>query len=420
MVYRCIRIFTVILGCFSTWTQADEFAVKFSGFASLAVSYSDDPDIDFRSNYLNDEKAGWSIDRDSILGGQVNISLAQEWDSVVQVVLQDREIKDFSNYLELAFVRYRPNRNWSVRGGRINSDMYLLSEYPSVGYAYLWARPPHEHYAFASTVSHYDGFDVEYSSDVNEGYLRVKLAAAQTEPKLGALNQDFSIKFNNILTLSTTYVKDAWTFRASTSKADIREFKSDQFSSLINALNAIPPSLWSQAADYAQGFDAKNKNINYSALGLAYDNFDWLFQAEIGTVNSDWLISPSNYTGYVSLGYRIGELTYFASLSVAKNKNAKPQVAPPELPSYLPEEIRLATLQLVEGTDIASKRAIVDQYSFNIGAKWYFSNNLVIKAQIDHFVLQPIGGGLWDMAAQTDVASKHQINLFSLSGSVVF
>ena len=418
MLYLYILIVTLVLGCFSTRGSADEFAVEFSGFASLAGSYSDDPDIGFRSNYLNAADTGWSIKRDSILGGQANISLAENWDSVVQLVLQDRELRSFDNYLELAFLRYRPNRNWAVRIGRINSDLYLLSEYPYVSYAYLWSRPPHEYYAFASTAGHYDGIDLEYNQDISEGFLSVKLASGKTKPDLGVGNEEFSVTFENLFTLSAVYVRDEWTIKASTSQADISEFESIPYSYLINALDATPASLWPQAAEFSRGLNSQHHKLTYSALGLSFDNYDWLIQTEIGTAKSTWLLAPPNITGYISAGYRVDDLTYFAGLSAAKNTHQPPQVNLPELPESLPSEIRMATQQLTAVTERAIQRAVVNQYSVNLGAKWYFSDKLVFKAQVDHFVIQPTGGGYWDM--ETGINSKHHINIFSLSGSMVF
>ncbi|XQF91864.1 hypothetical protein ACOBV9_09245 [Pseudoalteromonas espejiana] len=89
---------------------------------------------------------------------------------MVQVVIQDHAYKSFDNFLELAFVRYRPTRHWAIRAGRLNSDLYLLSEYPYVGYAYLWVRPPHSYYSFANIASNFDGVDVEYSKAINDGF----------------------------------------------------------------------------------------------------------------------------------------------------------------------------------------------------------------------------------------------------------
>ena len=98
-------------------SYANDLDVQFSGFASLTLSYTDDADIGFASNYLNENGTGFSATRDSILGGQANITLAKNWDSVFQVVLQDHAHKELDNFIELAFARYRPSRHWAIRAG---------------------------------------------------------------------------------------------------------------------------------------------------------------------------------------------------------------------------------------------------------------------------------------------------------------
>ena len=420
MLRDYVLAFSIVLAGFSSKILADEITVEFSGFASVALSYSDDQEIGFRSNYLNNSETGWSLKRDSIVGGQVNLGLSANWDSVVQVVYQDRQNKVFDNFLELAFLRYRPNRNWALRAGRLNSDLYLLSEYPYVGYAYLWARPPHEFYSFASTLGHFDGADVEYRRDIADGFLRVKLAGGSATPKLGNGDEEFSVKFDDLYTLSAVYVNDNWTYRASSSSLNIAEFTSGTYNYLITSLLAIPGSLWAQASSLARGLDSQYHSATYHALGVTYENSNWTLQSEIAKANSRWLLIPSNTTGYLSLAYRLDNVSYYGGVSYVKNKDELPLITLPELPDYLPPETQQGLVQLAYGVETVIQRTTPHQYSFNLGMKWYASDDVVFKAQLDHFILQKEGGGLWDIDAKQQIESQHHINLFSLSASTVF
>ncbi len=421
ILYKYTLFLAGIFACISSQVKANDLSVEFSGFATLSMSYSDDSDIGFSSNYLNESETGFSFSRDSILGGQANITINNNWDAVVQGIYQDRSAKYFNNFLELAFIRYRPQRNWIIRAGRMNSDLFLLSEYPYVGYAYLWARPPHAYYSFASTVGHYDGVDVEYNNQIDDGFLRVKLALGTTTPKLTAGDEQLTITFDDLYILSAVYIKDEWTFRAATSKSDVSNFESMPFNTLIDSLNTIAPSnIWPQAAHFARGFEHQHHSINYSALGLAYDNANWLIQAEAGKTKSDWMVVPSNNSGYVSVGYRVNEMTYFGGLSIAKNKKNTPERVTPESLAYLPEAVQYATTELIEVTEYAVKRTIVDQKNVNVGAKWYYSDKVVFKVQADHFIIEPTGGGLWDIAPELGIDVEHNVNLISFSASLVF
>jgi hypothetical protein len=420
MLHPYIRTLVIALVCCSTWAQADEFGVEFSGFASLVASYSDDTEIGFSSNYLNESDTGWSLTRDSILGGQANISLTKNWDSVVQLVYQDRAYKGFDNFLELAFLRYRPSRDWAIRAGRLNSDLYLLSEYPHVGFAYLWTRPPHEYYSFASSAGHFDGVDVEYSQVVGEGFLHLKLATGSTTAKFKSGGSDFFIDFDDLITFSATYALNAWTMRLSVSKANLGSYRLESLDEFINFLNSVPNAIWPQAASLAQSFDTKNHQIEYAAFGVIYDEDNWLIQSEVSISESGWTVAPSNISAYISAGYRLNNVTLYTGISVAQNRHNATTVADPQFPPGTPPQNSVPIQQLALASQYVIDRTLVHQYSINVGAKWHISDNMVLKAQIDHFDIQPNGGGLWAIDDPADVQKGHRINLFSISTSVVF
>jgi hypothetical protein len=420
MLYRLYTTLSLLIVCIGNNTLANEVKAEFSGFASLAVSYSDDPEIEFSSNYLNNSEAGWSIARDSILGGQANISLNKNWDSVFQMVLQDRAYEGIDNYLELAFLRFRPTRNWAIRAGRMNSDLYLLSEYPYVSFAYLWVRPPHDYYSFASAGGRYDGADIEYSQALADGFLRVKLAAGQTTTKLKSDNNDFFIQFDNLLSLSANYAVNEWILRFSVSRGDIASYNLDTLKQFAQALKSVPNFIWPQAVNLAEGLEGQGHKISYAAFGLTYDSDNWLIQSEVGISETKWLVAPSNINAYLSAGYRIDDVTLYSGISLSKNRHDVTDIIEPQFPSGTPEQISLPIQQLAAITKSVVERPVVNQHSFNIGVKWHYSDSLVIKAQIDHFVIEPLGGGLWGINDPADVDKGHQINVFSLSSSVVF
>ena len=421
MLVKYIWLCAVVMVFISSPLKADDLDVDFSGFATLTMSYSDDPDVGFSSNYLNASEAGFSFRRDSLLGGQANITINNNWDAVIQAIYQDRSIKSFDNFLELAFIRFRPQRNWVFRAGRLNSDMYLTSEYSHVGYVCLWARPPHAYYSFASIVGHYDGIDVEYNNQISDGFLRINLSAGQTTPKFKAQGQKLSIKFNDLYTASIVYVIDEWTFRASAAKTSFSNFESAPFNYLIDGLNSVASTgIWPQATEFAHRFESQHHKMNYSALGVAYDDTNWLIQAELGSATSDWAAVPSNTSAYVSVGYRVNEITYFGGLSMAKNKKNSPEVIIPKSLSDLPSTQSQEITTLIANTGLAIKSNTVAQKSINLGAKWYYSDKLAFKVQADHFMIKPSGAGLWHLKNSSDLDNEQNVNLISFSANVVF
>jgi len=270
--------------------------------------------------------------------------------------------------------------------------------------------PPHEFYSFSASVGHLDGVDIEYSDNFYGGFLQLKLAAGHTTTKLRFGTEPFTINFNDILTISAAYQVGDFTLRASDSFSDVKSFEADELQQLQQGLSMIPTELWPQAKYYADGIAAKPHEISYSAVGLAYDHANWIVQTEVGKSQSSWLTAPSNYSAYVSIGYRLNDITYYSSLALVKNRRSLEFLAP-QLPDALPAEIRVPIQQIAAGTELTLQRSTTEQQSVSIGAKWHYSEQLVFKAQADHFNIDPYGGGLWDIEAPEDIASSQQVIL---------
>ena len=417
MLFRGTIAIAILAISAANKTYANDIDVQFSGFASLTLSYTDDSDIGFASSYSNVNESGFSATRDSILGGQANISLSKNWDSVFQVVIQDHAFKSFDNFLELAFVRYRPTRHWAIRAGRLNSDLYLLSEYPYVGYAYLWVRPPHSYYSFANIAGNFDGVDVEYSKAINDGFLRLKLAYGSTTAKLQAYNDDFFIDFDNLTTFSATYSLDAWTMRFSLSKSDFGDYKLTSLDEYLAALNSIPQSIWPQAQKISNKFNTKGNSIEYAAFGLTYDHNNWLIQSEMGISESDWIVAPSVLSGYISAGYRVDNAIFYTGFTAAKHRHDVIKVNDPAFPPSTPEQFSVPIQQLAVASQSAVKVTNVHQHSINVGVKWQLSERIALKAQLDRFDIKPQGAGLWSLSNPSDVDEGHKVCLLYTSPS---
>ncbi|MFT7280207.1 MULTISPECIES: hypothetical protein [Pseudoalteromonas] len=420
MLFRGTIAIAILAISAASKTYANDIDVQFSGFASLTLSYTDDSDIGFASSYSNVNESGFSATRDSILGGQANISLSKNWDSVFQVVIQDHAFKSFDNFLELAFVRYRPTRHWAIRAGRLNSDLYLLSEYPYVGYAYLWVRPPHSYYSFANIAGNFDGVDVEYSKAINDGFLRLKLAYGSTTAKLQAYNDDFFIDFDNLTTLSATYSLDAWTMRFSLSRSNFGDYKLTALDEFITALDLVPQSVWPQAQSISNKFNTKGNSIEYAAFGVTYDNNNWLIQSELGISESDWIIAPSVFSTYISAGYRVDDAIFYTGFTAAKNRHDVVEVNSPIFPPGTPEQFSVPIQQLAVATQSSVQITNVHQHSINVGVKWHFSDRLVFKAQLDRFDIKPQGAGLWSLSNPADANKSNKVHILSLNASMVF
>lgn len=405
---------------FAFTKNAAATSVDFSGFATLTAGYNSSDEIGFSPNFRNEHHTGWSLSRDSSLGGQVNIGFSSQWDAVGQVVLQDRQVSEAQNYLELAFLRYRPSRNWSIRAGRMNGDLYLLSEYPYVSNAYLWVRPPHEFYSYASSVVNFDGVDLEFSERIYDGFLRVKLAVGESSPPFERYDIENEITFGNLLTLSASYQKGPLIVRGSHTRADVANYQGGVLDDLVNGLDSISPFIWPNASNLSSDLDFNNKKSEFSAFGLAYDSDNWIIQSEVGLTSSDWLIVSSTLGSYISVGYKYDDVTLFSSIARSKVTGDDFEMGDVFLSDNLPPEVGGAVSQLQGAVTFIVNDSLNNQKSIGFGAKWYATPSLTVKAQFDHFTIYPFGGVSWNYQNLTEAGNKQHVNIFSVSASVVF
>lgn len=318
----------IILTFWSSLTYAKDVDFQFSGFASLGITHNNSDELQFHRDFTQKLDDEWSFTTDSLLAGQVNIDFSQDWDAVVQVIYQDRVSDKLNDYVEWAFIRRKFGRNWSVRGGRIAADMYLLSEYKSVGYAYPWVRPPTEFYSPTITISQVDGLDIEYSTNILKGFLQAKLAYGRTDAQMSVTAESFGLKFDELIASKISYSQDNWKIRASLARVEIDEFIS-RLQELIEGIDNVPSIFWPEAEQIVSGLSHQNHHIHYVGLGYQYDSDNWLIQAELGSTISEWYLLPSYKNGYVSVGYNTGDFTYYSSLSDIRPRDDVRSIAPP-------------------------------------------------------------------------------------------
>jgi hypothetical protein len=123
-------------------------AATWSGYATLGYARSNSA-----YTYQRFISRSGSFKRDSLLAGQLDLSLAPQWSATVQARLAPAAASDSRWRAEAAwaFVAWRPDNDWLVRAGKLRLPLYLYSESMDVGVAHDMARLPHEMYSIAPT-----------------------------------------------------------------------------------------------------------------------------------------------------------------------------------------------------------------------------------------------------------------------------
>lgn len=118
----------------------------YSGFGTVGYAISD---RDWAYQRHIDQQGTWW--RDTLLGAQLDARLTPSWSATLQATLAPsvRHDREWAAEVTWAFVSWRPNNDWLVRGGKQRVPMFLNSENRDVGQTYALARLPVEVYALA-------------------------------------------------------------------------------------------------------------------------------------------------------------------------------------------------------------------------------------------------------------------------------
>ena len=300
---------------------------KLSGFGTLAATSAGSDELGYYRDYSHQPQTkDWSFKTDSMLGAQIDWYITPDFSANLQIVAKDRANNGLEESIEWANLKYNINSDWIVRAGRMGVDIYMLSEYRNVAYAYLWARPIVEYYQ-PVVFNHFDGVDISYTRPVNQGSLEFKLFAGETSVDLSNGESYTDLDFSEFAGFNLLYSTQDWKLRFGIVTAKITDLD-DPLASLRPALSSIPTVLWSDIDTINKKLEYKDKRFMYYSAGFAYES-DWQIQSEIAYMDSDWEYFPSSYSGYISAGKQIGEFTPYLILSTIKMKEDVYQVGTP-------------------------------------------------------------------------------------------
>lgn len=372
---------------------------RLSGFATLGIALSDNPDLVFRRDVTKDDGAyehSGSWKSDSLLGLQWQGNWSPEWGTMVQLVAKDRFDNSLANSVEWAFVRYRPTDGLDLRLGRLGADIFMLSEYRQVGYAIPWVRPPQDLYGLAS-LYHFDGVDIAKRIELGDATLNIKAF-------YGNSDEEYPTGFNNgqgihvdfdLYGASTSMEWNYWKLRYTYAKVEV---KSDHAKPLRDGLQQVA-LLWPPATQFLSELETLNKSFDYNQIGVNYDNNDWWFQGEFVQLGSELALVASGKHAYASLGKRFGSLSIYGLTGYAEPKNPVVYVPYPSI--VLPEPYQSQLDYLVIATERTLNGVRIKQRSYGMGARWDFTAKMALKIQVEQFDVDKTGTNLW---LRTDIS----------------
>lgn len=413
-----IIIITVTLIFFTCCSALAEPTVKVSGFGTLGAVITDSDEFGYRADFSStgdvfDGKVDFA--ESSNLGVQFDIVTRTGFDAVTQLIYRNQDNLTLDSVLNMAFIRYSPNPNWSFRVGRTAFDLFLLTEFRDIGFAYPWAHVPSEIYG---VIPHrnIDGVDASYIRRLGAGTMSGKLFYGKSEAGVSGfgLDETIEVKFGEVVGIALDYNTANWDLSFNHSRVI---FDSQVVTPLVNGikfLNSQVPGfqfIWPNADSLADGMEIDKTSGTYTTIGGQYYLEKMTFIAELARIRAESLSIPRVASGYASAIYHGGSHNFFTSFAFSRTKRAEF------------DAVNLAALQQIPGgLDIYLNAQMtlgfynVNQQTVSLGWRWDLSETLSFKLQWDHTRINKGGSTLWqpaDMLGNLDKPTGHINALFS-------
>ncbi|NOR70274.1 MAG: hypothetical protein GQ532_11390 [Methylomarinum sp.] len=403
---------SLLLLIFSAALNAEEniqWSIK--GFGTLGFTGSDSSTLGFYRSKIQtqDVTDAWGLTTDSRLGLQVDVDINQSLHATVQWVARDHAGDFFEQNLDWAFLRWNFNDTTNIRVGRIGADLFLLSDYRNVGYAYPWMRPPHEFYSHLA-LYHFDGFDFKHKIYISENLLTIKLFSGYSFTQIPAHTVGIVNLGSPMAGGSLKFESENWTTRAG--YAYLRLIDDVPNKALVSALNdplvnfGIPG-----IKQVIPKLSLKDTNVHYYSLGAAYDDGAWIVQAEASYIDSETAFFPDTANAYLSIGKRISTVTVYTLFGISHSYQSDVNVPTPLIPSPQLQHLH----QVV---DRSLNKNGSDQKSVSLGLRWDLYQNIAFKTQWSHYWMGANGTQYWEDPSSKERSS--QVNVWSLGFDFIF
>jgi hypothetical protein len=408
---RALRVVLVLAFLQPSVARAEDPAgsmFSISGFGTLGLVHSSDPNADFVADFYQPSGAGvshaWSADVDSRLGAQFTANFTTRISAVLQVISEERADGTYTPHVEWANLKYQLTPDLWVRLGRIALPTFLVSDSRKIGYSNPWVRPPIEVYSLVPVTTN-DGADASYR--VVWGRLKNTLQVTYGQSDITEPSGDVD-RARHVQGASDTLEIGALTLHATYEHGDVTV---TSINPLFAAFRRFGPA-GSAIADH-YGSDAKP--FDFVGVGGIYDAGGWFVMCEWGMTQSHSAVGKRS-AWYVSGGYRIGNVTPYVSYAEARleSNSSDPGLDPAAFPAD-----QAATIAGLDAALNALLRSPPVQKSLSVGARWDFTKDLDLKVEFER-IRRGDGSAGTLVNSQPGSSLGGTVNVFSAAVDFVF
>lgn len=238
---------------------------------------------------------------DSRLGAQLNIALTPSTLITAQTVVERLSDNEFQPRLTQANIRQEIGEDFAIRVGRIQSPIFLASDYRLANFSNPWVRTPSVVYDLYS-LTHIDSVDLTYEHGTglgtlsfNVGYGWVKFPfPTMTNGSLGTMN----IHLDDVVYANLKLDNGPWRVKLSWGRSRLT-FRNPDNDRLAAGLAMFDPGV-------SEDLEMIDRGYSLYTAGFSYDDGGWLVMGEWGLTRSDEAAMFYNRQGsYLTVGYHL-------------------------------------------------------------------------------------------------------------------
>jgi len=404
---RALQVLPLLALLASTGLYAEsDFTVR--GFGTLGIAHNSSDGAGFTRDITQPKgvKGGTSGHTDSRLGLQLSYRPSDTWEATAQLVSHYNYDGKYSPDLTWGFIKYNPSEELELRAGRLGWDVYMLADSRDVGYSYLWVRPPVEYYGILQ-FSKLNGVDLVVRKPVGEGLLWGKLFAGEAADKLAIDEHSYAdVGGSQLVGGHINYQLSEWQFRLGYTHLELGYDIKGDFGDLLDMLEASGNPV---LTGIAKGATA-DATYHFMSAGIALDRGPLQAQLMYTYLDSESDMVPDFHSGYLSVGYRLGDWTPYMSFSIIAARSDIDMGA--GTPSTAPLPPAFGTVNIA-GINHPG------QHTLSLGARYDFLPNMALKLQVDRSNVRR-EGRQWMLWRDIEADWNGRATLFSATLDFVF
>jgi hypothetical protein len=347
--------------------------IDVSGFGTAGFVVTDTGKAEFgrhQSQLVGANNEG-DVGVDSLFALQGTVHFSDMFSATVQGMVRRLFSTGFQLDIPVFFVKADLTRELSIRVGRIQLPVFMVSDYRQVGYSNTWVRPPIEVYGQIPLDSD-DGADILYRKTIGPADISAQGFYGKTDLSLPGVSiqsrKNWGVNASvtvGPLTLRAGRNQSAFTVIAPATTQLLTAVNAAGFTALANQLNPL------------------NVPFKFTDFGFSLDETHLTVQGEISKASAGGFLASTD-AQYILAGYRMRKFTPYAMYARQKVTSKRTDTTIPRVGPLIP---------LALGVDQLINSIGADQHTFSAGVRWDVRESVDLKLQVDR--VSPQGNGLF-------------------------